>query len=379
MKYFLSFFFSYTLLFTQDMNLGATLRTRFESIDKDFTDSTTFNSFHAQRFRFHISFKQNDVELFFQLQDFRLMGSETSTLLDGSSDNFDLHQGYIKISKLMFLDSFKLGRFEQAFGNQRIIGNVGWHNIGRSFDGVVLSHIILNHKVDYFKFNLFETYPELLNENDGFVSGINVSFHKSIKFINETLFVIDNDRKTSHTSLGHSLGNLNINSEFGYQFGHVDSLDQKSWMASFSLSYNLKSLIINSGMDFISGDNSSTAVNESFNTLFSTNHKFYGSMDYFLNLPVHTNNLGLIDFYMASKTQNFPININTSLHHFLSHREDKNGNDTFGTEVDISLPKNIKENVNATFGYSIFLPGKIKSESDQKAQWVFLMISASFK
>lgn len=379
MKYFLSFLFSYTLLFTQDIKLGATLRTRFESVDKDFIDSTTFNSFHAQRSRIHISFNQNDVELFFQLQDFRLMGSESSTLLDGSSDNFDLHQGFIKISKLMFLESFKLGRFEQAYGNQRIMGTVGWHNIGRSFDGAVLSHIILNHKIDYFKFSLSETYPELLDERDGFVSGINVSFHEGIQFINETLFVIDNDRKTSHTSLGHSLGNLNINSEFGYQFGHVDSIDQQSWMASFSLSYNLKSLYINSGIDLISGDNSSTAVNESFNTLFSTNHKFYGSMDYFLNLPVHTNNLGLINFYLVSKTQKLPINLNTSLHYFLSHQEDKNGNNIFGTEIDISLSKIIKEDVNATFGYSIFLPGKLKSESDQNAQWFFLMISASFK
>ena len=41
-----------------------------------------------------------------------------------------------------------------------------------------------------------------------------------------------------------------------------------------------------------------TTHSESFSTLYATNHKFYGYMDYFMNIPAGTKRSSLIDRYL---------------------------------------------------------------------------------
>lgn len=77
-----------------------------------------------------------NVTTVLQFQDSRTFGVEGgNTLANGS--NIDLHQGYILLENVFKLPglSLKVGRQEIAFGGQRLIGTVGWHNVGRSFDG----------------------------------------------------------------------------------------------------------------------------------------------------------------------------------------------------------------------------------------------------
>ena len=75
-----------------------------------------------------------------QFQDSRIFGEETSTLLDGSADQIDLHQAYVRLmgSVLGVPLSVIAGRQEVVFGNERMLGAVGWSNTGRSFDAVRL-------------------------------------------------------------------------------------------------------------------------------------------------------------------------------------------------------------------------------------------------
>ena len=50
-----------------------------------------------------------------------------------------LHQAYFTFSNLKIpffdYDFVKVGRFELALGNQRLIAKNNWNNIGRSFEG----------------------------------------------------------------------------------------------------------------------------------------------------------------------------------------------------------------------------------------------------
>ena len=97
------------------------------------------SSFLGQRLRLNLGYKPTtDVKFFVQFQDSRLFGAEAGTL--GNSQNTDVHQGYMQIQDL-FLDGLqlRLGRQEIFFGDHRVIGNVGWSNIGRSFDGARLT------------------------------------------------------------------------------------------------------------------------------------------------------------------------------------------------------------------------------------------------
>jgi len=52
--------------------------------------------------------------------------------MDGSADSFDLHQGFVTINNFFnFPVTLKLGRYEVIYGPQRLMGAVGWHNVGR--------------------------------------------------------------------------------------------------------------------------------------------------------------------------------------------------------------------------------------------------------
>ena len=49
-----------------------------------------------------------------------------------------------------------------------------------------------------------------------------------------------------------------------------------------------------------------------FNTLYATNHKYYGFMDYFIDIPRHTYGLGLIDIH--AKASNYLHLVNLKQH-----------------------------------------------------------------
>jgi hypothetical protein len=128
-------------------------------------------------------------------------------------------------------------------------------------------------------------------------------------------------------------------------------------------------------LDIVSGDDTTTTEDESFYTLFATNHKFYGHMDYFLNLPVHTKGLGLKDFHVkiaGIKVGGFTIN---GAYHLFG--ADKSS-DSFGNELDLTFVKPITENVKCIAGYSMFMPGKLKAENGVNGSFAYLMTIVNF-
>jgi hypothetical protein len=80
-----------------------------------------------------VAWKQQ-VRVFAQVQDSRAAGEEASTA--SNEKNLDLHQGYADLAPFSRTDlSFRIGRQEWGYGEERMIGPFGWDNIGRSFDG----------------------------------------------------------------------------------------------------------------------------------------------------------------------------------------------------------------------------------------------------
>ena len=88
-----------------------------------------------------MKFTNEKNHAFIQIQDSRKFGDATNTLTDGSADLLDFHQAFFFISDFATEGlNVKLGRQEVAFANQRLIGAVGWHNVARSFDGVLFAY-----------------------------------------------------------------------------------------------------------------------------------------------------------------------------------------------------------------------------------------------
>jgi hypothetical protein len=87
------------------------------------------------------------LRAFFQLQDSRFWGVEATGLgntaraqgaLGISGQNtLDMHQGYIDVRKLFnYPVTVRIGRQEIIWGDHRMFGSFGWHNIANSWDAI---------------------------------------------------------------------------------------------------------------------------------------------------------------------------------------------------------------------------------------------------
>lgn len=135
------------------------------------------------------------------------------------------------------------------------------------------------------------------------------------------------------------------------------------------------------GYDHLSGNDGTAGKVKVFNTLFATNHKFYGFMDYFLNIPVHTQGLGLRDFMVKAKTRLAPRWVGSvDFHTFRYTEKDAFGDTQLGKEWDIILNYQYSQPVTVTFGASVFFPDKVfkRLKGDRTTYWGFSMLALNF-
>ncbi len=388
------------LLSAAEWTLSGQIRHRFEWDHRAFNADQGANTYHLLRSRLGVQFSADPVYAYFQFQDSRTFGTETSTLTDGSADHFDLHQGYLRIRHPFgWRMCLKIGRQEVALGNQRLMGAVGWHNIGRSFDGLLLkSHLgpmglrlftlrtnetsAPKDQGDFDLFGLYGTLP---------VSGLKV---EPLLLLEKNYNLPDSQaiqRFTAYAWLHGGLGPLSYSLEGAYQGGTQQGLDIAAFLAAAKLGYTLQNTPAQPGLalglDFLSGDSDPTDDKlEVFNTLYATNHKFYGYMDYFLNLPVHTYGLGLQDLYATLSLRPYPGLMAKATAHLFQAAQDYTLQDgsktrTFGNEVDLTLAYRYGENLGVSGGFSVFLPGDIFKEQrgEDPATWFYLMTTVTFK
>jgi hypothetical protein len=88
-------------------------------------------------------------------------------------------------------------------------------------------------------------------------------------------------------------------------------------------------------------------------------------MDYFLNIPVNSKNLGLNDYYfkMAWAPQGLPLEIACDLHHMAANQTSANGQNVFGQEADLTLTYKQEKN-RYIWGLSAYLPGGLFRSAD---------------
>ena len=378
----------------EKFELSAQIRPRMEMDGKDFDDGTTFNSFTALRSRLGASFKPNDdLQVFFQIQDSRYFGEETNTL--SNSKNLDLHQGFFKISNFFDLPiDIKIGRMEINYGSQRLIGAFDWSNIGRSFDGGILTFRGTVFSIDAF--GLQEKEMFLVGETKdrqiwGIYSDLSlITNYKIQPFViwqraipSKTL-----NRFTMGFYVNSEVGRLVHTTEFAYQLGTVTPVnveqDINAFMAALNFSYEFipeSKWTFSGGVGYFSGDDNSTDKNyEVFNTLYATNHKYYGYMDYFTDIPEHTYGLGLLDIHAGFSVNPHPrLTTALDLHMFNSTAPYKlAGGKTskqFGNEADLTLIYKYRRHITFQGGLSLFSPGDIfKVEKGRDVStWLYLM------
>ena len=397
----LKIFLCALILFLSDLSLAQNwtfngqIRHRFEMDNKDFNSETKLNNFNLLRSRLGVTYQNNkNLSAFFQVQDSRTFGEEFSTLSDGSANNLDLHQGYFSIKNVFELPlDIKVGRFEAAYGGQRLIGAVGWHNIGRSFDGLIFKLKMEKGNIDFFSFNEVEKMQKSnIDDQNIFGAYGNFNVSESVNFQPYLIWQRRNPAKIlNRQTIGfYSKGkitNLNYEAEFAYQIGKRNNLDVSALLAAFTLGYTFAEASkpsLGVGFDYLSGDDDFTDDKyKVFDTMYATNHKFYGFMDYFVDIPSHTNNAGITD--IQAKGSLNPINkgnLSAVYHIFNTSKDLQIGSKmekSLGSELDVTFNYKYDKNVAFTGGLSFFFPGELfkLTRGEDVSTWIYLMTVVS--
>jgi len=333
-----------------------------------------------------------NLTVFAQLQDVRLWGEETSPLFDYRADNLDLHQGYIRYrgEKLDWLTA-TIGRMEATFGGERLIGPVAWTQQGQSFDGVRadIAHGRSDVAVIAYRIGeetaasvaadreLYGTYATLRDIGPG---SLDVYW-----LYDRTEGAVETDQHSLGTRYVFTVaGDIEGRVEGTFQTGTRGAVDVAAYMLGARVGRRFLDgrAGVSLWWDYLSGDDTSTAETEVFQTLFATNHKFYGLADVFLDLPSHTAGAGLQD--LAVKLSWRPtdaIQIGADLHSFRAAKQGALSGNHFGEEIDLTVSHRYSDYLTATGGFSYVFQDVALADAGRLSEdlkWFYLMLSASF-
>lgn len=397
--------------FAQDddrFSFNGQIRHRTEHDARDFDANDANSSFHLLRTRVGLNVAvASDVSAFIQIQDARLFGSENSNqgrgTLDGSAPALDFHQAYFKVTSIF--DSpftIQIGRQELAYGNQRLIGSVGWSNIGRSFDAGRLSFQSETATVDFFAAQLVGSGSLSTGQS---LYGLYTTFSPADQHTIDGFVIVDNNtreitegpdegesmlgRYTVGTYVHGTPSALDYELELIYQGGNMAAgepatqQDISAYLVSGALGYTFPSANkprVGIQYTLLSGDESTTDnESNSFNTLFATNHKFYGFMDFF---PGSLSGQGLHNLTGSlSISPSNKLNFRIDVHQFtLAQSVSTNGADNLGQEIDLTSSFKYNKQFSIQAGLSAFFPGEVTDSvrGEDTAYWLYLMTVVNF-
>lgn len=377
----------------EKVTFDGNVRWRSEFDDKDFIDSTASyeRSFLRVRFGAQLYIGENS-RAYIQFQDSRNMGTNSAGLSNDS--NLGVHQAYINVSDL-FREGFTLqiGRFGAPYGRQRLLGTVGWHNVGRTFDGIRGSFVTQNSKIDVFTLKIDDrSFGLPPTQKDWALYGA-YGFFMQNRFHLFALYDWDQEqvngqdvlkRATIGTFYKHiTKSGLKYEFDAALQRGKQDLRNLDGYMVAGDLSYGSKGQykpVLGVGFDITSGDDGSDSTKiKSFNNLYYTGHKFRGFLDYFL-APTQA---GLSDIIVRGSIKPTPASFLKVDVHFFQAMEDLTNTlgksyRKLGQEIDITGKLTWEKGLTFQGGASAFFASENWRPDADPAVWVYVMITSAF-
>lgn len=363
------------------VDIGVQLRTRINRNDgRDGSNAGRATLYFDNVARLSLKLTHaSGLAAFAQVQDVRVWGEETDTLLDYSAQGFDLHQGYGDIPLMKDQLVLRIGRQEIKILEERLVGAVAWTSQARSFDAVRLRWTPAEMRVDgdlfFSMIRDIDSVQPGPSTNTGGQTALFAGAVSSIRLIEgsenpNTLSVqayfdyAHNDKRKRVTVGLHdrgSVGAFRYRVEGYFQGGKLDGATIAAWMVGLEAGVFLekaKKLQISLWADILSGtDDPADRATKAFDTLFATNHAFYGFADFFINIPAHTGGRGLVDIALKTSLQPCPkLNLSLHLHQFLA-QNDQGGDKDLGREIDLVASFRPWEPAEFFFGLFTMLPG----------------------
>lgn len=365
--------------------------------------------FIEQRSRLYLGYQRDKVGFQFSLQDVRIWGNTSQIYkTDPALTNiYEVWGEYYFNSK----SSLRIGRQALDYDNARFLGDLDWAQQGRSHDAMRFIHkdssgfafhvaAAYNQNVPFEPAEFSSTFYEGV---DNYKTMQYIWLHKDWTTAQASLLIFNDGRQRADSTLAFrqtygfigdkTLGGIKLGGELYYQ-GGKDSAGKKvsAWLVAINATMNTDITPLTIGIDYLSGTNPNEDVNQAFNPLYGTNHKFYGFLDYFYVGNNHGQNgqtAGLLDFYVQSK---FKLGqksaLITHVHHFHSPTKIYAAEGTgetlsfiLGEEIDLVYNLNLTPEVNFKLGYSQLFSTQsleaLKGGADRKGlnQWAWAMLT----
>ncbi len=169
---------------------------------------------------------------------------------------------------------------------------------------------------------------------------------------------IPTDQVTVGFRWGADGESLRHHAEAYYQTGDRAGEDVSAYMlgAGAGVSTRTERISLSCWYDHLSGDDDpSDGKIRMFDTLFTTNHAFYGHADVFTNLPLHTGGRGLQD--LAARLSIKPVrglSLSVDAHAFFAVRKAGSDSRRLGEELDFAVRLPVRSGATIKAGLSYF-------------------------
>ncbi len=341
------------------------------------TDTTKIQVYLSQRTRLNADFSCEKLRAYVSLQDVRIWGDdnnykETGTL--GNTESLSLHQGWFTVSFNKSL-SLKAGRQILAYDDQRIFSARNWNDYQVSYDALLLKYEKSRNRVDLGlswnaqnakvpsypenKIKLFDFIRYERQFRDYTVSGLGLITGNSTSDTSDRIYL----RATWGLNIIYLKNNFQARISAYYQH-HLNKAGEKLSAVCFSVFLKKRILTekiwASACLDFLSGNkDDSVKTNHRFDIFYGTRHRYYGSMDYFNQIPEQ----GLQDYWLSAGMKPLEkLDLQITYHYFLFAADQRNPqnnlqleNSFLGQEIDFAFTWKPVEQMTIEAGYSVFL------------------------
>ena len=364
----------------------------------------------SQRTRLLTNYKHDRIELQMSFQNARIWGVDADRANTG---NINLSEGWLRYQ---LGDSSKFyiqtGRQHFVLDDGRIYGMRNWNDIAVSHDMLLLEYVgdqLHMRAAGAYNNDSYDTYKQAYETNFYKYMGVfwlNYSFNQ--QWQGSFLQSADgrenpDDHKETHTRFTSGIyfqkdggeSAFALKSSFYYQYGvHPNGSTVSAYMISFlpAISFSEK-LTTTFGVNYFSGNEVGDDADQykAFNKLFGDGHRYYGYMDYFLNIEEDTRGAGLrelrfeMDYKFSPKTSleivatNFAV-AGSIIDETSTIRHKVDGN--VGTEVDVQFTHALGEKMSLSVAYARMFASEdmevlTGGDATRKQQWANIMLVAT--
>ena len=351
----------------------------------------------------------------------RLTAQHADTWGSSAGNGLSMNEAWMKADLPLGFFA-QLGRQRLSYDDQRIFGADDWSMTGYSHDGLKLGFERAGHKV-----HLFGAYnQDVSNINEGgtrFSGGIqpykslaSLWYHydipktnlgASLLFVNMGLEYSDVGKDDAYetcfqqltgTFLSWTPKHFGLEASYYYQWGKAyGNIPLNAWMASAKATATpSEHWSFRAGYDYLSGEEDFPVPDEGhiglvrheivrgFNSLYGSNHKFYGAMDFFyVSTYVYGFTPGLQNLY-AGVTWNpvKSLTADAAFHFFSTAVPVQEASKALGHEVELEVTWTIVPSVSLSAGYT-FMQGTEtmsilkRSSAHNRLHWGWLMLNVT--